>query len=90
MEFLQGFRDDKQFQEAISMIETLEYHHLAGKAIALKAAENFRILRRNGITVRKTIDVLIAAFCIEHGFKLLHDDRDFDRMESLLGLQIRR
>jgi hypothetical protein len=89
-EFLQGFRDDKQYYEAKELIESLEYYDFVGKEIAIKAAENFRKLRRIGITIRKTIDVLIATFCIENGFELIHDDRDFDQMEEILGLRIRR
>jgi len=90
VEFLQGFRDDNQFQEAETIRDSLEHHDFVGKETALKAARNFRKLRENGITVRKTIDVLIATFCIEYGFELLHDDRDFDPMEEILGLQVKR
>lgn len=89
-EFLQGFRDDKQFYEAKEMMESLEYYDFVGKEIAIKAAENFRKLRKKGITIRKTIDVLIATFCIENGFELIHDDSDFDQMEEILGLRIKR
>ena len=89
-EFLQGFRNDKQYYEAKELMESLEYYDFVGKEIAMKAAENFRLLRKNGITVRKTIDVLIATFCVENGFELIHDDRDFDQMEQILGLRIRR
>ncbi|MBP7510036.1 MAG: PIN domain nuclease [Prolixibacteraceae bacterium] len=89
-EFLQGFRNDKQYYEAKELMESLEYYDFVGKEIAIKAAENFRLLRKNGITVRKTIDVLIATFCVENGFELIHDDRDFDQMEQILGLRIRR
>lgn len=71
-------------------MECLEYHDFVGKEIALKAAQNFRILRKNGITVRKTIDVLIATFCIENGFELIHHDHDFDPMEKMLGLKVKR
>lgn len=89
-EFLQGFRDEKDFQEAKHLMESLAYYDLVGKEIALQAAQNFRTLRRNGITVRKTIDVLIATFCIENGFELIHNDRDFDPMETILSLKVRR
>jgi predicted nucleic acid-binding protein len=89
-EFLQGFRRDKDYQAAKEIMESLEYHDFVGKEIALQSAQNFRILQRNGVTVRKTIDVIIATFCIENGFELLHNDRDFDPMEKLLGLQVRR
>ena len=71
-------------------MEALEYHDLVGKEIAIKAAGHYRTLRKNGITVRKTIDVLIATFCIDHGYALLHNDRDFDAMEEILGLQVLR
>jgi len=89
-EFLQGFRNEKEYQAAKEIMESLEYHDFVGKKIALQSAQNFRILRRSGITVRKTIDVIIATFCIENGFELLHNDRDFDPMETILGLQVRR
>ena len=89
-EFLQGFRSEREFREALRMMESLEYHDFIGKHIALESAQNFRKLRRHGITVRKTIDVLIATFCIENGYWLIHNDRDFDGMEHILGLKIRR
>ncbi len=56
----------------------------------MKAAANYRRLRSLGITVRKTIDMLIGTFCIEHGYGLLHADRDYDPMERHLGLQVVR
>ncbi len=59
-----------------------------GVEIAVAAAENYRILRTKGITVRKTIDCLIATFCIREGHELLHRDRDFDPFEMHLGLQV--
>ena len=89
-EFLQGFRHEKDYRAAKKIMESLEYYDFVGKQIALQSAQNFRILQGSGITVRKTIDVIIATFCIENGFELLHNDRDFDPMEKLLGLQVRR
>lgn len=89
VEFLQGFRDNKQFQIAKMLMDSLEYYDFVGKEMSIKAAQNFRLLRKKGVTVRKTIDVLIATFCIEHGFELLHNDRDFEPMKELLGLQIK-
>ncbi|WP_319756534.1 PIN domain nuclease [uncultured Sphaerochaeta sp.] len=89
VEFLQGFRDNKQFKTARMLMDSLEYYDFVGKEMAIKAAENFRLLRKKGITVRKTIDVLIATFCIEHGFELLHNDRDFEPMKEILGLQVK-
>ncbi len=87
-EFLQGFKSDKHYAAAKELMDALQYYDLVGKGIAVKAAENFRKLRRKGVTVRKTIDVLIATFCVEHGFELLHNDKDFDAMESILGLRV--
>jgi predicted nucleic acid-binding protein len=90
IEFLQGFRREKDYQAAKEIMESLEYYDFVGKKIALQSAQNFRILQRSGITVRKTIDVIIATFCIENSFELLHNDRDFDPMEKVFGLQVRR
>ena len=89
-EFLQGFRYEEDYQKAKQIMESLEYHDFVGKDIALRAARNYRKLRNSGTTVRKTIDVIIATFCIENDFDLLHNDRDFDPMESMLGLRVRR
>jgi len=90
VEFLQGFRDNKQFQTAKMLMNSLEYYDFVGEQMAIKTAENFRLLRKKGVTVRKTIDVLIATFCIEHGFELLHNDRDFEPMKEILGLQVKQ
>jgi predicted nucleic acid-binding protein len=60
---------------------------LVDPELAVKAAANYRFLRRRGITIRKTIDLLIGTFCIERGHALLHSDRDFAPMERFLGLQ---
>jgi hypothetical protein len=87
-EFLQGFRSQKDFNRAKEMMELLEYHDFLGKEIAIKAAHNFRILRKNGVTMRKTIDVIIATFCIENDYELIHNDKDFNPMEEILGLKI--
>ncbi len=89
-EFLQGFREDKDYRAAKRIMESLEYRDFLGKELAYRAAENFRTLRKNGITVRKTIDVIIATFCIENTLELIHNDRDFDPMETILGLQVKR
>ncbi len=89
-EFLQGFRSEEDYHKAKQIMESLEYHDFVGKDIALRTAQNYRKLRKSGTTVRKTIDVIIATFCIENDFDLLHNDRDFDPMERLLGLRVRR
>jgi predicted nucleic acid-binding protein len=89
-ELLQGFREDKNYKIAKQLIESLEYYDLGGKEIAYKAADNFRKLRKRGITVRKTIDMIIGTFCIENDFELIHNDRDFDPLEKYLGLKTRK
>lgn len=87
-EVLQGFRRDADFRKAHELMDTLEFREMLGKEVALRSAQNYRKLRRAGVTVRKTIDVMIATFCIIHGHRLLHDDRDFDVMEKHLGLKV--
>ena len=89
-ELLQGFKSDKEYNTARSIIENLEYRDFVGKEIAIKAADNYRYLRKKGITVRKTIDVIIATFCIENGYQLIHNDKDFDPLEEHLDLKVRR
>ena len=86
-EVLQGFREDRDFRQAERLLSSLPYLDMLGRDMALKSARNYRTLRKNGITVRKTIDVMIATFCIERGLTLLHDDRDFDPMTAL-GLRV--
>lgn len=85
-EVLQGFKSNKDFETAKQALECFEFREMVGKDIALRSAENYRRLRKSGITVRKTIDVVIATFCIENSVWLLHSDRDFDPMEDILGL----
>ncbi len=89
-EFLQGFRDEKDFLLAKAIMDRLEYYDFLGRERAIRAAQNYRKLRKQGVTVRKTVDVIIASFCIETGLELLHSDRDFDAMEEYLGLRVRR
>lgn len=87
-EVLQGYRRQRDFDAARQSLLQFPIHLMGGTEIAIKSAENFRILRRQGITVRKTIDCLIATFVIEHGFSLLHSDRDFEPFETHLGLMV--
>ena len=86
-EVLQGVRDDRQFRLVRTTLDAFEQIEIAGHAIAVKAAMNFRLLRAKGVTVRKTIGSLIATRCIEDGLTLLHNDRDFDPFVDHLGLQ---
>lgn len=84
---LQGCRREENFVRILAAFDELPQAPMVGREIALKAARNYRKLRANGVTPRKTIDVLIATFCIERGHILLHADRDFDVMKSHLGLR---
>ncbi|WP_332851255.1 type II toxin-antitoxin system VapC family toxin [Duganella sp. S19_KUP01_CR8] len=88
IEVLQGFRYDKDFEYAKKLLSSLKLVRLGGKKIAIQAAKNYRTLRRLGITPRKTIDTVIATWCIENGSHLLHDDRDFMPFSQHLGLQV--
>ena len=86
-EVLQGFRRDKDYETAKSLLSELVIFEMLGKAMALKSAENFRLLRRKGITIRKTADVIIATFCIDRGLPLLFSDRGFKPFVRRLGLR---
>ncbi len=86
-EVLQGFQRDKDFRIAKKLLLGMPFMTMGGLALALQSAVNYRTLRRRGVTVRKTIDVMIGTFCIHYGLRLLHDDRDFDPMAKFLGLK---
>jgi predicted nucleic acid-binding protein len=88
MEVLQGFVEERDFNAAKSMLTSLVIVELGGREIAIQAARHFRVLRKRGVTVRKTIDTLIATRCIESGFHLLHNDRDFEPFVKHLGLLV--
>jgi predicted nucleic acid-binding protein len=85
-EILQGFDSEPAATEAENLLRNFEIVPMAGDAIAVAAARNFRSLRRRGITIRKTIDLLIGTWCIENETPLLHNDRDFHPMARHLGL----
>jgi len=89
-EVLQGFRNEADFILAKSHILLFPCYEIGGKVIAIQSAENYRALRKKGITVRKTIDVMIATFCIENDMTLLHNDRDFLPFEEHLNLKVLR
>ena len=86
-EVLQGFTNDRDFNQALRLMTSLAVIDIGGQDIAIQAARNFRTLRALGVTVRKTIDTLIATRCIEDGCALLYSDRDFDPFVAHLGLQ---
>ena len=85
-EVLQGFRLDKDFNTAKELLDELTVFEMLGKEMAVKSAANFRRLRKRGTTIRKTADVIIASFCIEHGLPLLFSDQDFKPFVTELGL----
>lgn len=86
-EVLQGFRSAQDFKQGKKLLTSLPIIDLVGGEIAIQAAANFRILRSQGITIRKTVDTLIATSCIEKGLTLLYSDRDFDPFVEHLGLR---
>jgi len=87
-EILQGFDRDNEFRLARQALDPLDCVHLGGKTLAVKAASDFRFLRSKGVTIRKTVDMLIGSWCIEHDVALLHHDKVFDQMATQLPLQI--
>ena len=89
-EVLQGFERQQEFEIARDALLRFPVFTIGGLEVALKSAENYRRLRRLGITVRRTVDCLIATFVVEKGFWLLHNDRDFDAFEAHLGMHVAR
>ena len=85
-EVLQGFRSDKDYETAKSFLSALPFRQIGGYNVVVQSAQNYRRLRKAGVTVRKTIDIIIGTFCIIEGLILLHDDRDFDPMVSHFSL----
>ena len=86
-EVLQGCNDPKLFGETVQLFKRSDFVIVGGYSVVVKAAENYITLRSKGITIRKTIDTIIATRCIMSGFKLLHNDRDFLPFEQHLGLR---
>ena len=86
-EVLQGFRADKDFREARDLLLSFHVVNMLDTTIALKSAANFRALRKMGLTVRKTVDSIIATYCIENRFPLLHSDKDFQPFHKHLNLK---
>jgi predicted nucleic acid-binding protein len=87
-EVLQGFRSDADFAAARSALEAFDIVPMLGYDLAIRTAENYRTLRGKGVTVRKTIDMIIGTYCIERGLPLLFSDRDFQPLVDHLGLQV--
>ena len=87
LEILQGFRRERDFRQAQTVLDTLDQYELLGHRLANRCADNYRALRRRGITVSRTADLIIATFCIEHQMPLLFSDRDFAPFVARLGLR---
>lgn len=87
-EVLQGVRNDRQWTQVRQELSRFEVFTTGGTELAVATAQNYRQLRTQGYTVRKTIDCLIATFCLGNGHALLHNDRDFDPFEEALHLQV--
>ena len=86
-EVLSGFRLEREFRQARVLMESLSIEPIGGERMALEAAQHYRSLRAGGFTIRNGTDVLIATFCIESDYALLHKDRDFDVFERMRGLR---
>jgi hypothetical protein len=87
-EVLQGVRSEQEFSQVRTELERFALFETGGEELAIAAAGNYRRIREEGLTVRKTIDCLIATFCMSNGHALLHRDRDFDAFEEILGLPV--
>ncbi|ABA56939.1 PilT protein-like protein [Nitrosococcus oceani ATCC 19707] len=87
LEILQGFREDSEYKKAKRTLTTLDQYELFGHHMVDKCADNYRFLRKKGITIRKTADLIIATFCIENRFQLLFSDKDFAPFADYLNLE---
>ncbi|PJB00308.1 MAG: VapC toxin family PIN domain ribonuclease [Ignavibacteriales bacterium CG_4_9_14_3_um_filter_30_11] len=89
-EVLQGFRNDKDYKSAKEIMQSFPCFNICNEELAIKSADNFRYLRTKGITIRKTVDLIIGTFCIENDIELLNKDKDFELMGQYLNLKIRK
>lgn len=87
-EVMQGIRAPRERRKVSSLLLSLPQFDMVGFSIAEKSAANYRLLRSKGVTIRKTIDVLIGTFCAEHGLRIVHHDSDFNLMAEHIGLEI--
>ncbi len=86
-EVLQGFTNDSDYQQAKELMLSFDIFPLVGERLAILSADNYRFLRKKGLTVRKTTDVMIASFCIANNYPLLFSDKDFKPFVEHLGLR---
>ena len=87
-EILQGVISDREFRDFRQDLLQFPVFETGSVDLAIKSAQNYRTLRQKGFTIRRTIDCIIATFCIENGHELLHNDRDFDAFEQHLNLRV--
>ena len=87
-EVLQGIREQRRFASTLAELRDFALFETGGRALAIQSAMNYRTLRGLGVTIRSTIDCLIATLCIEEGHWLLHNDSDFDYFQQHLGLLV--
>lgn len=87
-ELLQGFADERDARRALTLLQALYQVEMVGGEVAIESARLYRQLRRKGITIRKTMDMLIATFCLLNDHELLHADRDFDVLARHTGLRV--
>ena len=87
-EVLQGIRSDKRFAETVDALSQFVLFEEVSAVLAVASARNYRSLRELGVTIRNTVDTLVATFCIEEDYELLHHDRDFDYFKEHLGLRV--
>jgi predicted nucleic acid-binding protein len=86
-EVLQGFKSEGDFKIAKKLLLNFPVAEMVGQEVAIQSAQNYRYLRARGLTIRKTIDIIIGTFCIYHGIYLLHEDRDFDPLSNYFDLK---
>ena len=87
-EVLRGFRHEREFRQAKALMQALKSEPAVGENLALQAAEHYRHMCAAGYTVKSAVDILLGAFCLENGYTLLHQDRDFDSMHVMRGLRV--
>ena len=87
-EVMQGIRSPRERRDVSTLLLSLPQFDMVGFSMAEKSAANYRLLRSKGVTVRKTIDILIGTFCAENGLRLIHHDSDFDLMAKHIGLEV--
>jgi len=89
-ELLQGFATEPDAKRALNLLEPLEFLEMAGRDVAIQSAASYRRLRRRGVTVRKTMNMLVGTCCLMHDHEILHNDRDFEVLAKHLGLKVLR